>query len=303
MKKIFIPLAVLVCACSNSGTTPSVAPQAAAQSGTAQPSDTTAVTEAADYGVDAASGATSVPNETLFNGILVIPPQNHATVTLTMGGSIRSTSLLAGAYVTKGEVLATLENPEFIALQQSYLDSHAQNEYLRTEFLRQQTLSREEASSQKRFQQSKAEYLSMRSRMDAAAAQLALLGIDTMRLLNEGIVPCLEIKAPISGYAADVRMNVGRHFGVGEPLCEIVDKSHMMLCLTAYEKDLPHVKVGDRVEFRVNGLDQRNFHGEVTMIGQQVNRENRSIDVYVRIAEQDPQFRPGMYAIARIERK
>ena len=299
MKKILIPVAVLLCACSNPGTTPTAtATQPAAADSTA-----TEVAETSDQEIDAASGATSVPNETSFNGILVIPPQHHATVTLTMGGSIRSTSLLAGAHVKRGSVLATLENPEFVTLQQSYLDSHAQNEYLRTEFLRQQTLSREEASSQKRFQQSKAEYLSMRSRMDAAAAQLALLGIDTARLLQEGIVPFLEIKAPISGYAADVKMNIGRHFSTGEPLCEIVDKSDMMLRLTAYEKDLAHLKVGDRVEFRVNGMDRRSFHGTVTMIGQQVNSENRSIEVYVRIAEQDPQFRPGMYATARILRK
>lgn len=313
MKKILIPLTVLICACSNTGNDTTSADSTPAESEPAaiQQTDTLATTSAAEsesYAateaeIDAASGATSVPNQTSFNGILVIPPQNRATVTLTMGGSIRSTSLLPGAYVKKGSVLATLENPDFIALQQSYLDSHAQNEYLRTEFERQQTLSREEASSQKRYQQSKAEYLSMRSRMDAAAAQLALLGIDTTQLLSNGIVPYLEVKSPISGYAANVNMNIGRHFDVGEPLCEIVDKSNMMLRLTAYEKDLHNLKVGDSVVFRVNGIDGKTFRGAITMIGQQVNNENRSIDVYVRILEQNPQFRPGMYATARVELK
>ena len=301
MKKILVSFALLLGACSRPGTAPATAVEA-----TAAAQDTTstvAVAAPAASEVDVTSGATSVPNPTLFNGILVLPPQNHATVTLTMGGSIRSTTLLPGAYVKKGSVLATLENPEFIALQQSYLDSHAQNEFLHTEFLRQQTLSREEASSQKRYQQSKAEYLSMRSRMDAAAAQLALLGVDTSVLLKQGIISFLEIKAPVSGYAADVKMNIGRHFNVGEPLCEIVDKSDMLLRLTAYEKDLPYLKVGDRVAFRVKGLDTLTFHGAITMIGQQVNNENRSIDVYVRISEQNPQFRPGMYATARILRE
>ena len=304
MKKILIPVTLLLCACANSGTTTPAAPAAsepAAPTSTAPLAAT--APEADDSQVDAASGATAVPNQTLFNGVLVIPPQDQATVTLTMGGSIRSTSLLPGSYVKKGEVLATLENPDFITLQQDYLDSHAQYEYLRAEYLRQTTLSREEASSQKRFQQSKAEYLSMRSRMDAAAAQLSLLGVDTTRLLERGIVPFLEIKAPISGYAVSVKMNVGRHFGVGEPLCEIVDKSDMMLRLTAYEKDLSHLKTGDSVLFRVNGMESETFHGVVTMIGQQVNNENRSIEVYVRIAEQQAQFRPGMYATARIARK
>lgn len=300
MKKILLPIAALLCACSSAPTAPA---STAASEAAATDSIAAAPAEEPASEVDAASGATSVPNEPTFNGILVLPPQSRATVTLTMGGSIRSTTLLPGAYVKQGTVLATLENPEFIALQQSYLDSHAQYEFLRTEFLRQQTLAREEASSQKHFQQSKAEYLSMRSRMDAAAAQLALLGVDTTRLLTGGIIPYLDIKAPISGYAADVKMNIGRHFDVGEPLCEIVNKSDMMLRLTAYEKDLANLRAGDRVEFRVNGIEGETFHGVITMVGQQVNNENRSIDVYVRIEGQIPQFRPGMYAMARIARK
>lgn len=300
MKKILLPIAALLCACSSAPTAPA---STAASEAAATDSIAAAPAEEPASEVDAASGATSVPNEPTFNGILVLPPQSRATVTLTMGGSIRSTTLLPGAYVKQGTVLATLENPEFIALQQSYLDSHAQYEFLRTEFLRQQTLAREEASSQKHFQQSKAEYLSMRSRMDAAAAQLALLGVDTTLLLAGGIIPYLDIKAPISGYAADVKMNIGRHFDVGEPLCEIVNKSDMMLRLTAYEKDLANLRAGDRVEFRVNGIEGETFHGVITMVGQQVNNENRSIDVYVRIEGQNPQFRPGMYAMARIARK
>ena len=300
MKKILLPIAALLCACSSAPTAPA---STAASEAAATDSIAAAPAEEPASEVDAASGATSVPNEPTFNGILVLPPQSRATVTLTMGGSIRSTTLLPGAYVKQGTVLATLENPEFIALQQSYLDSHAQYEFLRTEFLRQQTLAREEASSQKHFQQSKAEYLSMRSRMDAAAAQLALLGVDTTRLLAGGSIPYLDIKAPISGYAADVKMNIGRHFDVGEPLCEIVNKSDMMLRLTAYEKDLANLRAGDRVEFRVNGIEGETFHGVITMVGQQVNNENRSIDVYVRIEGQNPQLRPGMYAMARIARK
>ena len=300
MKKILLPIAALLCACASAPTAPA---STAASEAAATDSIAAAPAEEPASEVDAASGATSVPNEPTFNGILVLPPQSRATVTLTMGGSIRSTTLLPGAYVKQGTVLATLENPEFIALQQSYLDSHAQYEFLRTEFLRQQTLAREEASSQKHFQQSKAEYLSMRSRMDAAATQLALLGVDTTRLLTGGIIPYLDIKAPISGYAADVKMNIGRHFDVGEPLCEIVNKSDMMLRLTAYEKDLANLRAGDRVEFRVNGIEGETFHGVITMVGQQVNNENRSIDVYVRIEGQNPQFRPGMYAMARIARK
>ena len=100
----------------------------------------------------------------------MIPPQQHATITLSMGGAVHSVSFLPGDYVRKNQVILTLENPEFIALQQTWLDAAAQTEFLEKEYLRQQNLASHEAASQKRMQQSKAEYLSMKSRLDAAAA-------------------------------------------------------------------------------------------------------------------------------------
>ena len=250
--------------------------------------------------VDAITSATSKPNQVSFNGTMVIPPQRMATVSLTMGGVIKSTSLLPGEPVRQGSVLATLENPDFITLQQTYLDSHAQTEFLEAEFLRQQALSAEQAASQKKLQQSKADYLSMKSRVEAAAAQLKLLEVEPEVLLKEGIQPFLQIKAPISGYVADVKMNVGKYMNVGDALCEIVDKSRTLLRLTTYEKDLADMKVGNPVQFRVNGMGKTVFKATLISIGQKVDEDTRSVEVYARVDTVDSQFRPGMYVTARI---
>ena len=250
--------------------------------------------------VDAITSATSKPNQVSFNGTMVIPPQRMATVSLTMGGVIKSTSLLPGEPVRQGSVLATLENPDFITLQQTYLDSHAQTEFLEAEYLRQQPLSAEQAASQKKLQQSKADYLSMKSRVEAAAAQLKLLEVEPEVLLKEGIQPFLQIKAPISGYVADVKMNVGKYMNVGDALCEIVDKSRTLLRLTTYEKDLADMKVGNPVQFRVNGMGKTVFKATLISIGQKVDEDTRSVEVYARVDTVDNQFRPGMYVTARI---
>ena len=250
--------------------------------------------------VDAITSATSKPNQVSFNGTMVIPPQRMATVSLTMGGVIKSTSLLPGEPVRQGSVLATLENPDFITLQQTYLDSHAQAEFLEAEYLRQQALSVEQAASQKKLQQSKADYLSMKSRVEAAAAQLKLLEVEPEVLLKEGIQPFLQIKAPISGYVADVKMNVGKYMNVGDALCEIVDKSRTLLRLTTYEKDLADMKVGNPVQFRVNGMGKTVFKATLISIGQKVDEDTRSVEVYARVDTVDNQFRPGMYVTARI---
>ena len=295
MKKIFYPVLLLaLTACKGNQQTTDTESVTVPVSEVA--ADTTAQPE-----VDAITSATSKPNQVSFNGRIVLPPQRQATIALTMGGVVKN-SLLPGQYVSKNAVIATLENPEFITLQQTYLDSHAQTEYLQAEFERQKNLSAEQAASQKKYQQSKADYLSMKSRQDAAAAQLSLLGISPETLLKDGIQPLLEVRTPISGYAANVAMNVGKYINPGEALCEIIDKSTPILCLTTYEKDLADMQTGSPVQFRVNGMGKQTFHGTVVSIGQKVDETNRSLEVYASIKETNPQFRPGMYVTAHIQK-
>lgn len=301
MKKIFYPLFLLVLlACNEKKQT--AEPETVPVEISIPSEEVVAKDSIADLEVDAITSATSKPNQVSFNGRIVLSPQQQATVALTMGGVIKNTSLLPGQYVHKNVVLATLENPEFIILQQTYLDSHAQTEYLQAEYERQKLLSAEQAASQKKFQQSKADYLSMKSRQDAAAAQLLLLGIGTEILLEKGIQPLLEVKAPISGYAANVTMNAGKYIAPGEALCEVIDKTAPMLCLTTYEKDLADIEVGSPVQFRVNGMGKQTFNGTVVSIGQKVDEVNRSLEVYCTVKDTNTQFRPGMYVTAHIQK-
>lgn len=303
MKKIFYPFLLLaLVACKDKQQADSNSETATANPASVSATVPVTTDTTAQPAVDAITSATSKPNQVSFNGQIVLPPQRQATIALTMGGVVKHTSLLPGQHVNKNTLLATLENPEFIALQQTYLDSHAQTEYLQAEYERQKSLSSEQAASQKKFQQSKADYLSMKSRKDAAATQLTLLGVNPETLLKSGIQPLLEVKSPINGYVTNVAMNVGKYINPGEALCEVIDKSSPMLCLTTYEKDLENMQVGSPIQFRVNGMGKQTFHGKVVSIGQKVDPVNRSLEVYATIVESNSQFRPGMYITAHIQK-
>ena len=120
MKKIFYPVLLLVlAACKN--------PEQTSETIVPAPAIADIPTDTVTTQVDGITSATSKPNQVSFNGTIVLPPQRQATVALTMGGVVKHTSLLPGQQVRQGALLATLENPDFIALQQTYLDSHAQN--------------------------------------------------------------------------------------------------------------------------------------------------------------------------------
>jgi len=253
--------------------------------------------------IDAVTSATRTHNQPIFNGVLVIPPERQATITLFMDGIVKNTSLLSGAFVKKGALLAVLENPEYITLQQMYIESSAQEEFLEAEFRRQEMLFGNEAASHKILQQSKADYLSMKIRREATAAQLDLLGFDPARILSNGIIPYLELRAPIDGYVANVQINMGKHIAAGDIICEIIDKNMVLLKLTVYEKDIDKIKMGDKMDFRVNGMGAQVFNATVISLGQMVDNISRSLEVYAKVNESNAQFRPGMYVSAQVVRQ
>ena len=299
---ILCALAILTACNSTTNTKQEMPTTVTADTVTVISPDSTAYSQPYDStSIDGTTAATAI-NKVSFNGTLIIPPQNFASVTMLMGGIIRSTNLLPGSYVKKGTLLATLDNLDFISLQQTFLESHAQTEYLKSEYNRQLVLSKEEVASVKKLEQSKADYLSMKSKMEAAAAQLSLLGISTQSLLKNGITPALEIKAPVNGYIGKVKVNVGKYLNAGDILCEIINKQETLLRLTTYEKDLKDIRLGAKVWFRVNGMGTKTFEAKLISIGQEVDETSRSLEVFAKVISEDPTFRPGMYVTAQIEK-
>lgn len=250
--------------------------------------------------VDAVTSATNVANSPTFNGLISVAPNRFATVSLIIGGRIHSLNVMSGKAVARGQVIATLDNPEFIELQQTYLESKAQLEYLEKEYLRQKTLGQGEATSQKRVEESRADYLSMKSRTEAAATRLKALGISPSSVCTNGIRPYLPVVAPIGGFVGNLSVNLGKYVEAGMPICDVVNKSNPMLELTVYEKDIALMKVGDKLQFRVNGLGKSTFAATIVSIDQTVDKKDYSIKVYAKVSETNPQFRPGMYVRAKI---
>src|SRR5210317_124049 len=66
------------------------------------------------------------------NGLIDVPPANRAVVSAPLGGYIKNTHLLIGDRVRKGQTLGTIENPDFVSLQQEYLEIKEQLTYLKS---------------------------------------------------------------------------------------------------------------------------------------------------------------------------
>ncbi|MEO5998487.1 MAG: efflux RND transporter periplasmic adaptor subunit [Chitinophagaceae bacterium] len=235
------------------------------------------------------------------SGELAVPPQNRAEVNVLMGGIITSIKVLEGQAVTKGQVVATLENPELIKVQQEYLSSKASFTYTRSEFQRQKDLGEANAGTGKNLQQVEANYYSEKAKIAGLEKQLQQLGITAISVANGNIVSSVSIRAPISGTVGHILINTGTYAETTRPLMEIIDNSQIHCDLTVYEKDLFKVKIGQKVNCILTNQNNQQVEGRIYGINKSFENESKGIIVHAII--NDPlKYRliPGMYVTALI---
>ncbi len=233
------------------------------------------------------------------NGMLDVPPQNLVSVSAPMGGFVKSTELLQGVKVTKGEVIAVMQNSEYIQLQQDYVDFRSQLEYLEAEYKRQQELSKENVNSQKILLQSKTQYESMLAKVGGLKSKLNLLGINTEQITSGNFQNTITLYAPISGYVTQVNVNIGKFVNPTDVMFKIVDTEHLHAELTVFEKDVRKLKLGMKVRFTLANETEERF-ATVYLIGREIG-EDRTVRIHCHLDREDMDLLPGMYLKAYVE--
>jgi cobalt-zinc-cadmium efflux system membrane fusion protein len=231
------------------------------------------------------------------NGYTKLPPQNQADVSVLITGVVRSINVIEGEFVKKGQTIATIESLEFTKLQEDYLTSKSNLEYLTSEYERQKTLRDENVNSQKALQRAKSDYETEKARNASLKKQL-----NTLNLSGSGdAISTMAVKAPISGYITEVNIKIGSNAEPGKPLFTLVDNSKMHVDLLVYEKDLQKVKIGQTVRFKLTNQDNVEIKGKIFSIGKAFENETKSVAVHADILNDKQVLIPGMYVNALID--
>ncbi|MBT8312695.1 MAG: HlyD family efflux transporter periplasmic adaptor subunit, partial [Flavobacteriaceae bacterium] len=204
-----------------------------------------------------------VREEVNTQGYIDVPPENRAVISAPMPGFIKHAPLIVGDKVRKGQRVIVLENPDFVALQQEFLEAAAQQDYLRAEYERQKTLFAEQVTSRKNYMKAESEYRKNDAKISSLKAQLGLLRVDTDRLLAEGIRPNLNLIAPIAGSVTDVKVSLGMYTPPNQALLEIINTEHLHLELGIFEGDAIKIKIGQPIHFYLPENPGQVFDGEV----------------------------------------
>lgn len=234
-------------------------------------------------------------------GKIDVPPQNRAKVTTFVPGYIKSTKLLVGNKVTKGQALLTLENTEFLDIQKEYLEVAEQINYLKSEYERQKTLYDEKITSQKNYLKAESEYRRAKAMYQSLNAKLKLLNINPAAVEKGNLTSVITIFAPISGDIVVMNANLGMYAGTGDVLLEIIETDHLHLELNVFEKDILQVKEGEQIKFKVPEASNETFKAEVHLVGKSIEGNDRTINVHGHLEENvKQQLITGMFVEANI---
>lgn len=244
----------------------------------------------------------SISSVLKVNGRIDVPPQNMISVSVPMGGYLKSTKLLPGMHLAKGEVIATMEDQQYIQLQQDYLTSKARLNFMANEYQRQKELNQSKASSDKVFQQTEADYTTEKINVRSLAERLKLIGINPDKLDENSISKSINIYSPIDGYVSKVNVNIGKFTQPSEVLFELINPADIHLALTIFERDLEKLSIGQKLFAYTNSQPEKKHECEIILIGKNLSEE-RSTEVHSHFENYDKSLVPGMYMNAEIEIK
>lgn len=228
------------------------------------------------------------------NGVVDVPPQGMVSVSFPLGGYLKSSHLLPGMGVKKGEVIAILEDQSYVQLQQDYLMAKAKMEFLNTDLVRQKELSEQDAASKKTYQQASSDFKIQQVLIRSLEEKLKIVGIDPEKLSVNTITRTISLRSPINGYVTKVNVNIGKYVNPADVLFELVDPDDIHAALTVFEKDIMQIKKGMRASVTLADKPGKKYEVDVILVTRNVD-ENRGGLVHCHFENANHELLPGMF--------
>ncbi|WP_288763326.1 efflux RND transporter periplasmic adaptor subunit [uncultured Weeksella sp.] len=215
-------------------------------------------------------------------------PQDRISVTHMLGGFVKSIQVISGTYVKKGQVLAVLEDPMFVQIQEEYLTTKALLEKAESNFKRQKELNEAQAASTKILEEAQADRKLLLIKKRALEEKLHLMHLSPNSVTVNAIKRNLTVVSPVSGAINKVSVNRGQYVSASEPLLEIIQSSTPLLEIKAFENQLAALKIGQKILASTNQNPEQKYEAKVISIGQEVNSDG-SVNVLAQLSNPLPQ--------------
>ncbi len=234
-------------------------------------------------------------------GFIDVPPENRASISPYFGGFVKNINVLPGQSVKKGEQLFTLENPEYLKVQQEYLESKEQLDYLNTDYLRQKQLTAENITSTKLYKKAESDYKVMLAKYQSLKELIKLMGLSIIEIEKGNLFSNISVRSPISGDITSVNITKSAFTDAKTVAMEVVNLDHIHLELEVFEKDVLLVKEGQGLLFKIPETGSQVYEGKIYLVGKSIDSNKRTVMVHGHIEEEIDGLIPGMFVEAKID--
>lgn len=218
-------------------------------------------------------------------------PVVQSVVKSTVPGEIIKVAVREGEAVRQGDVLAEIATVDL----RSRLDAAlADQEERRARLALALTNRNTNQALLKQNFISKSAFDQTQGTLEAADA--AVRWADAQVKLAHKAIADAVIRAPISGRIAKRMVNAGERVGPESPVVLIVDLSNLELEVSVPASEVPEIRSGQSVHFKVDGFGERRFEGRVDRINPVTETASRSIKLFVAVPNLDNSLRGGMFA-------
>lgn len=232
---------------------------------------------------------------------VVIPPMGDVYVSAPQAGLLMRLNVAIGDRVSRGQLIAELQAPEFLALQREFLDALNTNLLAQNDYARDKQLHDEGIISGRRLQET------------STRAKIATTGINEHRQLlkfagltdseiralesEQRLLRTLTIRAPIDGVVLDRMASAGEHVDMMAPVYRIADLSVLWLEIAVPREKLAAVRTGMHVEIAGYTLDTP---AQVTSIASSIDPATQAITVRAILSEAGQGLSPGEFVSVNI---
>ncbi len=227
-------------------------------------------------------------------GKIDLPPQNIISVNFALGGFLKSTKLIPGMKISKGEIIAVMEDQNIIQLQQDYLLAQSKLALTKGEYERQKSLYDANAGTSKLMQQAESEMKIQSINAKSLSEKLKLIGINVQQLNENNISGQVPIRSTINGYVSKVHVNTGKYVQPAETMFELIDPDDIHVALTLFEKDLPYVHTGDLVKVQFMQDPSKHYDAEIIFVNRNVD-DDRTAMAHCHFKQRPANLLPGMF--------
>lgn len=229
-------------------------------------------------------------------GTVTFDPKHVSDVGTRLEGLVRVVRRFEGDQVKKGEILAEIDSPELGEAQASVTMLRASRAAAKLNADRENALVERKLSTAREAEDARAELSRTSSQLRAASQRVSALTGGG----QSGGLGVHRLASPLDGTVVERRISAGQSVGSDHTAFRVANLAQLWVELAVFEKSLPAIKLGDRVEIRPLNSTDHVLEGKVAHVGFVIDPETRSAAVRIEVDNRERHLRPGQAVDATI---